>query len=193
MKIDESTKERTYYFTRKTPGESVEIPAGTEIETYGATHYLDYLPVIYIGTNGGYNDPGDLIRQQRSIINRYVKNKEHFIIIGIHTGTRDEREELEEAMEREYGDQYINLREYMSTRGIDDSNELLNAGIKVSDHDKEMIAEGQTPASLMKEDELHFNAYGYQLIGNLIYCRMEKLGYFDEVQNSIDEIIRKSL
>lgn len=88
MKIDESTKERTYYFTRKTPGESVKIPAGTEIETYGATHYLDYLPVIYIGTNGGYNDSGDLIRQQRSIINRYAKNKEHFIIIGIHTGNR---------------------------------------------------------------------------------------------------------
>lgn len=188
VEIDENTQERTYFFMRNTPGEIVEIPAGTTIETYGATHYLDYLPVIYIGTNGGYVDSEDLIVQQRAMINHYAENKDRFIIIGIHIGTQEEREELEDAMEKEYGARYINLREYMSTKGIDDANKLLNAGIKASSHDKEMIKEGKTPASLMVKDELHFNACGYELLGNLIYKRMDQLGYFEELQDSIEEI-----
>ncbi len=188
VEIDANTQERTYYFTRNTPGEIVEIPAGTTIETYGATHYLNYLPVIFIGTNGGYVDSEDLIMQQRAMINHYAENKDRFIIIGIHIGTQEEREGLEKAMEKEYGAQYINLREYMSTQGIDDANKLLNAGIKASSHDKEMIKEGKTPASLMVKDELHFNACGYELLGNLIYKRMDQLGYFEELQDSIEEI-----
>lgn len=124
----------------------------------------------------------DSIVQQRAMINHYVENKDRFIIIGIHIGIQEEREGLEKAMEKEYGAQYINLREYMSTQGIGDSNKLLNAGIQASSHDKEMIEEGKTPASLMTKDELHFNAYGYELIGNLIYKRMDELGYFEEIQ-----------
>lgn len=192
MKVDVEEKNRTYYFTRREAGESVEVPTGTEIETYGATHYLTYLPVIYIGTNGGYDNPEDLIKQQRAIINHYEENGESFIVVGIHIGTAEERAELEEAMTQEYGDKYINLREYMCTCGIDDANEVLDAGIETTEQDKEMIEEGKTPASLMKEDELHFTAYGYELIGNLIYKRMNQLEYFDELQQAIEEIVHCS-
>ena len=89
----------------------------------------------------------------------------------------------------EYGDKYINLREYMSLSGIDDANKQLDAGIKITEHDKEMMAEGKVPASLLIEDEFHFNAYGYELIGELVYNRMNQLGYFDKVRTEIDEII----
>lgn len=159
MEVDEAKKERNYYFTRREVGKCVEVPAGPEIVTYGATHYLDYLPVIYIGTNGGYKDSQDLIEQQRAIINHYEGSNDYFIIIGIHIETAEERKELETAMEKEYGDNYINLREYMCTLAIDDANELLNADISITDHDKEMIDEEKTPASLMSRDELHFNSW----------------------------------
>ena len=43
---------------------------------------------------------------------------------------------------------------------------------------------GYTPFSLLAIDELHFNATGYELIGKLVYNRMESLGYFDEVKTS---------
>ena len=33
----------------------------------------------------------------------------------------------------------------------------------------------------MTGDLLHFNSKGYELIGNLVYDKMEQLGYFDEV------------
>jgi lysophospholipase L1-like esterase len=96
------------------------------------------------------------------------------------TGTAAERSGLEKAMQAEYGDQYINLREYMSTSGLQD------AGIEATDEDKEMMAEGMTPSSLLS-DTVHFTEDGYKLIGNLIYERMDELGDFDEIKADLEE------
>lgn len=186
MESDAESGKRKYYFTRIEAGEEVKVPKGTEIQTYGSTHFLDFFPVIFIGINDGIKE---LIKSQKAIINHYQKNKENYIIIGIPNGTAEERADLEAAMIDEYGDKYINLREYMSLSGIDDANKQLDAGIKITEHDKEMMAEGKVPASLLIEDEFHFNAYGYELIGELVYNRMNQLGYFDKVRTEIDEII----
>lgn len=191
METDEANK-KIYWFTRMEAGDRVEVPQGTEIITYGSTHYLNYLPVIYIGTNGYYNSFSDLIKQQRSIIEHQTDHQDCFIIVGIHVGTDEEKRELEKTMVKEYGDKYINLREYMSRSGIIDANELLDAGIEITDRDKERMEEGNPPASLMAKDELHFNAYGYELIGNLIYERMDELGYFARLQEAIEEIADQS-
>lgn len=189
VETNEATKEKTYYFTRMEPGDAVEVSKGTEIITYGSTHYMNYLPIIYIGTNGYYYSPQDLIKQQKSIINHQTGNRDQFIIVGLHLGTAEERKDLEKAMVQTFGDQYINLREYMSTSGIEDANKLFDARIMITDYDKNMIEEGETPASLMEKDEVHFNKYGYQLIGNLIYERMDQLGYFNELWEAIDELV----
>lgn len=188
METDEETQKKRYYFTRMEAGDMVEVPQGTEIVTYGSTHYLNYFPVIYIGTNGYYTSVQDLIKQQRSIIDHQTDHQDCFIIVGLHVGTYEEKRKLENAMVKEYGDKYINLRKYMIRSGIADANKLLNAGIEITDHDKERMGGGNPPASLMEKDELHFNAYGYELIGNLIYERMEELGYFDELQEAIEAI-----
>lgn len=170
-----------YWFTRESQGEKTAIDKGTEIVTSGSESNLNYIPVIFIGQNGGYDSIEELIEQQRAIINHQSGNPEgRFIIIGLHTGTAEVRAELESAMSDEYGSQYINLREYMSTQGLTD------AGIEATEEDLEMMEQGMTPASL-KADNTHFNAVGYELIGNLIYQRMDELGYFDEVKGVIEE------
>ncbi len=189
MKSDEATKKRTYYFTRMEEGEEVKVSAGTKIDTYASAHFLTYFPVVFIGTNDKPLDIKRLIKYQKAIINHYTENKEKYIVVGIPTGTAKERAKLEEAMEKEYGDKYINLREYMCTSGITDANRLLDAGITETARDKEMLAEGRMPASLMVSDEVHFNPYGYELTGRLIYNRMEQLGYFDKVREAMAEFI----
>ena len=65
----------------------------------------------------------------------------------------------------------------------------MDAGITETARDKEMLAEGRMPASLMVSDEVHFNPYGYELTGRLIYNRMEQLGYFDKVREAMAEFI----
>lgn len=176
--------EYKYYFTRNKAGQEREVPAGTEIVSSGSLRYRDYLTVVFIGENGGYADSADLIEQQKAIIRHQRANGDRFIIVGSHTGTAEERAELEAAMEAEYGDQYINLREYMSSYGIDDVNKKLGVAMEATESDKQMIKQGMTPESLLS-DTVHFNQYGYELIGYLIYDRMDELGYFEEVKAAI--------
>lgn len=167
--------ESKYYFVRKNTGEAKEIEKGTIIFTDASDKYLDYITVIFIGQNGGYSSIDELISQQRAILNHQTRNNDRFIIVGLHTGTAENRYELEQAMISEYGSKYINLREYMVTYG------LQCAGIEANETDRQMLAEGMTPASLLS-DTVHFNKVGYELIGNLIFDRMDSLGYFDEIK-----------
>ena len=172
------SKEYSYRFSRSVSGESITIPSGTQITTAANFQYLDYLPVIYIGQNRGYADFDDLIRQQRAIIDHQTANRDQFIIVGLHTGTYEDRSALEQAMQNEYGDQYINLRAYMSTRAMAD------AGLTPTPEDIKLMESGATPYSLMVADRCHFNSTAYQLIAKLIYHTMDKLGYFDGVRNA---------
>lgn len=172
-----TSKDYSYHFTRSAAGEPKTVPAGTEIITAASSQYLDYVTVIFIGQNGGYSDPEDLIRQQRAIIDHQTANNDRFIIVGLHTGTQESRRALEAAMEKEYGEKYINLREYMSARAMAD------AGLEPTTEDSAQMKQGATPYSLMAEDHLHFNSTAYELIGNLIYNTMNELGYFDEAHN----------
>lgn len=187
MEQNGSKEERKYYFTRAERGEEVKVPAGTKIMTYGSTHFLTYFPVVFIGENDDPLDIKELVKYQKAIVNHYEDNKENYIIVGLSSGTEKERAGLEEVMKDEYGDKYINLREYMSTSGIEDANKLLKAGIRATERDEEMMAEGRVPESLLAEDGLHFNPYGCEMIGRLIYGRMEQLGYFDKVRTAMTE------
>ena len=175
-----------YKFTRSEAGNRVSVPAGTEIVTAGSENYRDYVTVIYIGQNNGKygtatnykptdSDYADLVRQQRAIIDRQTANNDKFIIVGLHMAEPRYRAALENYMQNEYGDKFLNLRKYLCTSSMDD------AGITPTQNDIWRMQAGYAPFSLMTGDLLHFNSKGYELIGNLVYEKMEQLGYFDEV------------
>lgn len=177
-----TSDEYSYTFTRSKRGDVVEILAGTPIITSGAEIGTDYWTVIFIGENGGYDTPAELIIQQRAIIDHQTANNENYIIVGLHTGTAENREELEKAMVAEYGEKYINLREYLCTEGLE------AAGLKGTEEDLAMMQNGMTPASLMIEDKCHFNEHGYRIIGKLIFDRMNQLGYFEQIKNTVETV-----
>lgn len=169
-----------YFFTRSEPGEVVYVPEGTEVETWAASHLSDYIYVVFMGENHGWNDIHDLIEQQQAILSMQKKYAGNYIVVGLPTGTKEERQELEEALYETYGDKFLNIREYLSTQGIYD------AGLKPSEEDLSRMEEGMIPTSLLV-DHIHFNAVGYRLIGNFMYERMDELGYFDELKDAVDE------
>lgn len=174
-----------YYFTRITHGDAVTIPQGTVIQTQGSVLYTGYIPIIFIGENGGYKDGAELIAQQQAIIKHQEEGvgRERYIIVGSHSGTAEERAEIESLMEKTYGRKYINLREYMVTEGLSD------AGLTPTSVDNELMEAGACPASLrVSAEDVHFNSAGYELIGKLIYKRMDELGYFNEVKDAINSV-----
>lgn len=177
------SKNFKYFFTRFNSGEPVKVEKGTVIRSAASTSYEDYILVLFIGQNGGYDNVEELIEQQQAMIDNQKENNDRFIIVGLHSGTKESRSVMEAAMEDVWGSHYINLREYMSTKALKD------AGIKMTNEDRELMAVGSTPKSLLS-DEVHFNSKGYELLGKLIYQRMDSLGYFDEIKNSISKAVQ---
>lgn len=168
------------FFTRKEPGNPVEVSEGAKIETWAQTAFTDYIFVVFMGENGGFDSPEELVEQQKAILSLQGKEKEKYIIIGISSGSREERKELETVMEEAFGEHYINIREYLSTQGVYD------AGIEPSKEDLKEMKEGIIPSCLLT-DSVHFNEKGYRLIGNLLYERMEELGFFTQLEEIVEE------
>lgn len=176
-----------YFFTRAEAGEAVEIEKGTPVITDVSDKYLDYVNVVFIGTNGDFKNAAELIEQQKAILSRNNATPEKYIVVGIYKLNnaqvkkaygKEDHESFEAALGAEYGERFINLREYLTTDALDD------AGIEPTDADIAEIGEGRVPPSLLVEDGLHLNSTGYTLLGKLIYERMDALGYFEQEMNN---------
>lgn len=163
-----------YIFRRKSPGSEVNVTDGDQIVTAASEEYRNYYPLIFIGTNGGYDDYDDLIEQQNSMITEDQRKSGHFLIIGITCGSDEEMSDYDNVMEKEYGENYFNLRSYMVNNG------LQAAGISADSHDEKNIAAGIVPHSL-RSDDVHFNKTGYEVAGKAIYMKLVSLGWFSEI------------
>ena len=166
--------ECSYYFTRLAEGEAVKVAENSILETNAGNAYKDGIFIVFMGENGGFTSTEELISQQRAILSLQDKNKDKYIVVGITSGTAQERAQLEETMKEEYGEHYVNLREYLSTEGIYD------AKIEPTQKDLEQMKEGKIPDSLLSDD-VHFTKQGYMLIAGKLYASMKELGYFDEL------------
>lgn len=78
--------------------------------------------------------------------------------------------EMEDSLNQSFGKHYINLREYMVTRGLSD------AGLEPTQEDKDSIGKGQVPPQMMT-DGCHFTTKGYEEIAKLVFEKMKELGY----------------
>lgn len=162
-----------YYFTRSEKGESRKIAKGQELVPSGAYDYNSDISIIFMGTNGEWVSPEDLIDQYRKMIDHhYEKNKERYLVLGLTTGTKEDRTELENKMEEAFGKRYINLRDYLSTYDLE------KIGISPTLEDKNAMENGEVPPSL-KSDQIHMNKIGYELIAEKVYERMMELSYFN--------------
>lgn len=172
-----------YYFTRSSAGDPIRLEAGASIFTKDSLRYASYLPIVWMGQNGGWDTADTLIAQQRSIVALHTQNADRYLILGLTTGTAESRSALEAAMTEAFGDHFLNLRDYFSTKGLGD------AGLSATEEDLAAMSQGAVPASLLS-DEIHLNATGYELVGKQVYQRMLELGYFNAVLNTIDQCMQ---
>ena len=170
--IRKSTEGKTSYeFTRLYKGEQVSVKSGTKLTYDFVNRYENYIPVIFMGTNGGWDTIEELIQQQQMIIDVFPENKE-FIIIGLTYQHYVKDKDLDKAMEDHWGEHYINLREYLSGQGIYD------AKLKPTSSDLEQMKQGIVP-DIIRTDKVHYTEKGYQVLGKLLYQRMQELGYLE--------------
>ena len=175
-----------YTFTRLQPGEETVISEGEPVITSGTDLYKDYIHVILIGTYGTFDNAAELVEQEKALIARQTKNSDRYIVLGMY-GTPENQfistslqNQVEALMSQTFGNRFINLRKYLSGDAISD------AEITPTKHDQEYIKDGKVPPSLRSsEHSIELSGKAYELVGKVIYDRMEDLGYFDEVKDEL--------
>ena len=170
-----------YSFTRSLPGMSVNVSAGTEVITAASTLYRDYIPVILIGTYGGFDKAKQLVDVVKQLVERHKTESGRYLVLSPFTADADfyytNFNEIEDQMQAEFGENFINVRKYFC------SDALSDAGIAMTDEDEHNIAYGKVPASILNPlSKTELSATGYRLLGEFIYNRMEQLGWFDEIR-----------
>lgn len=175
-----------YYFTRTSAGEETTLPAGTVVKTAASDQYRDYIHVVCIGTYGKFSNGEELVEQVRELLSRQEKNPDRFIVLGLcsvdnSTYSTYTLDSIDMAMMQAFGNKYINVRKYLVEDGLQD------AEITPTTDDSIRISNGMVPVSFTTSSHsIELNGKAYTLIGKLIYCRMESLGYFDEVFDELN-------
>ena len=163
----------TWTFTRSEAGVEKVINRPTAMTTaFDREKNNPHLMIIFMGQNGGYNsDNEELINLHRLMIS-HAKAK-HTIILGLSSGSAEERADYEAAMKKAFGRYFISLREYLSKYGLDD------AGLTPTAADTSAMATGKVPPQLLADD-VHYTSATKTIIGNMIFKLCCELGIFKD-------------
>ncbi len=168
-----------YFFERKNSGEKTVVTAGTPVVTRDSIAYRDFLPIISVGMNGGWEDDVyTLIAQQQAILDSCTYNQGSFFMLGFPSyGDKKSEESLkstEQILLNQWGNHYMNIRRYMSDEGL-----LNSCEIELGEQDLVQLTVGIVPDAV-KRDKINLTENGSNIIGQLIYYAMEKQGYLPQ-------------
>ncbi len=178
---------RTYYFRRITPGEAVDVKAGAEILTASASEYQDYIHIVWLGTYDGLRSANDLVQDVKRLLARQTKNTERYLVLGPctyggswSTYGNSNLDAIDSAMMQSFGGNYVNIRKYLIEDGLSDG------GISPSRLDTQYLAGGNVPDSFRSAaGGADLTGKAYELIGKLVYERMDRLGFFAEIREEL--------
>lgn len=179
---DSNPRNGKYQFTRLNSGEAVEAAAGAEISTAVSQEYKDYIHVVWVGTFGNIRNNNELVGQVKSILERQTANTDRYLVLGLCSfgqrwdGTATSKlDSLDSAMLQAFGDHYVNVRKYLVEDGLRD------AGIN-GNGPNNVIA----PPLRSNTGSVELSSVAYRLVGHLVYERMNRLGYFDEIRKELE-------
>ncbi len=157
----------TFYIRRAEDGERVEIPAGTELETFAARHYRgNGIHIFWMGANGGYGTSetglefaGYLTRLKQCV--DFAGVQTYFIVYARERRgyTADEAGEIRQLIDTFGSRHVILLLPALAERG------LLYAETNLWDGE---LVNG-VPRVLDSGDGCHYSFYGYQAIAGVIW------------------------
>lgn len=186
-----------YEFTRLEAGEEVHVEKGTVVATAATDAYKDYIHIVWLGTYGEFTNSDKLVSDTKALLQRQNSNPDRYLVIGPcayngnwTTASPHAMDYIDSAMLQAFGDRYINLRKYLMEDGLRDAN------ISATTQDKQSIANGNVPNSFRSNASgADLNGVAYELLGKLVYERMDRLGYLNEIREEInlEKIIQEIL
>lgn len=170
-----------YYFTRNEEGEENTFSTCRNLITYGSEKYKNAINIIWAGQNDAPLHEGKYIMQigvENRIKNmiKHLENKEKYIIMDLPSGTNESRASATISFTQTFGENYLNIRNYICTYGLEVANSL-GANITLSEQDNTDIANGKIP-SCFRIDGVHGNYWYYQIVARAVYEKGKDLGYW---------------
>lgn len=176
-----------YEFTRLEAGTEVSVETGTEIVTAAADAYKNYIHIIWLGTYENGVKPDKLVSDTKALLQRQNLNTDRYLVIGpcaysgSWTASSNVLDSIDSSMLQAFGDRYINLRKYLMEDGLRD------AKLSATSQDKHSVANGKIPNSFRSNaNGADLNGVAYELLGKLVYERMDRLGYFEEIREEMN-------
>lgn len=173
--------EESQCFVRYDESEAAVIKAGEIMQINSLEAYKDDIHVVFMGQNGSFSDNNDLIYQIKSIIPQEIYKSGRYLVIGLSSGSAEERKEMESALFEEFGERFINSREILS------GERVYEFVADLSSEDVAFMEQGMIPQALrIKDDFVHLNGEGYNMLANVVCERMFELGFYDEVIDKLN-------
>ena len=166
----------TYYIKRNTAGTKTTKICTTEplLMNTGKEMSKAYCTIVWMGTNGEPTTEQSALDLVEAYKKTYMQMPtKNFIFIGLHLLSQTSlslAKYFENAMFKEFGNKFFNLREYCCT------NMLYDAGITPTSNDLQNMSNGICPASALY-DTAHFKPVTNAQIGRRLYEIMLGLGY----------------
>ncbi len=170
-----------YYFTRLTPGEAVEVPENSQIETFAMTHYRGGIAVIWMGANGGWSSHTDFISKVQKMVK--YGGYSNYLVLLCREFSQDYVNKIAAALTDEKGICHVlNLYEELPIHGLTLAN-MTHYYFDTSDYANgdEILLKAPMLCACTQEngspkfESLHFSAYGYKAIGKLVAAKLTQL------------------
>lgn len=174
---DPDYSNKHYYFTRAEEGSETAVTRPAQIKT-GMSNIQNNILVVWLGTNDSSEQGitvSELFNQLKDVIGTIInKNRTNkYIVMGLTSKyIFSDYAQVNKLLSRHFGYHFLDLADYILKYGLSD------ASITPTAQDETDIANGEMPTSL-RADAVHFNSYGYDVIGDLLYKRGKTLGYWN--------------
>ncbi len=160
-------KGTTFYIRRAEDGDEVDIPYGTELETFAARHYQgNGIHIFWMGANGGYGTSANglefegYIKRLQECVN-FAGVESYFIVYARERKgyTNDEESEIQQLIDGFGPEHVIRLVPALVERGLLYAETNLWDGTLING----------VPGVLDSGDGCHYSFYGYQAIAGIIW------------------------
>ncbi len=154
--------------------ETDTIKSGSVVQTKAMRELRGkYGNIFFMGGNGGFGSVQDLINQYQAMID--YSQCSRYIIISFHMplgiiSTTQRLSEMEDSLAQAFGKNYINLRKYLLTHGLED------ARLTATQEDKDSISQGSIPPQMLRDGK-HFTGSINRVIAALVYRKIKELGW----------------
>lgn len=171
-----------YYFTRAESGDETLVLTPTTVETRAMQLRTKDICVFFLGDDKIFETPEKAVEIYQSMVDFLAKSEnKNYLVIGPIKGEIETLDKANRLLSEAFGDNFLDLREYLINQAHTD------LGIQLSEDDKVLADNSIVPYiyfSNHNNNTEYFSAEGADAAGLAVFDKLESLGYFADNENN---------